>query len=167
MFRRMGVEISPSEKGCVVSLNNPISVFVSHLWSVDDDYLRVFEYLGSARNFYYKNTADPEQCVTGAIEAQREQLRAQINAAEVVLLLSAHHVKSAALIEFQANFAKSAKKPLVLLKNFGLEIPVPATLKAIADDVIDWNERSLVDALRRHARHENTTRWDSIDYTTT
>ena len=82
-------------------------------------------------------------------------------------MMCAHHVKSAALIEFQANFAKSAKKPLVLLKNFGLEIPVPATLKAIADDVIDWNERSLVDALRRHARHENTTRWDSIDYTTT
>jgi hypothetical protein len=145
--------------------NNPISVFVSHLWLVDDDYLRVFEYLGSARNFFYKNTADPEVRMAHTVEAQREQLRSQISAAEVVLMLSAHHAKSAALTEFQANFAKSAKKPLVLLKNFGLEISPPASLQAIADEVVDWNERSLADALRRHARHEDTSRWDSIDYT--
>ena len=33
-----------------MSQNNPIRVFVTHSWEVSDDYLRVFEYLESARN---------------------------------------------------------------------------------------------------------------------
>jgi hypothetical protein len=27
-----------------------------------------------------------------------------------------------------------------------------------------WNERNLIDSLRRQARHQETTRWDSIDF---
>ena len=41
--------------GGAVSQNNPIRVFVSHLYAPDDEYLRVFEYLESAPNFFYTN----------------------------------------------------------------------------------------------------------------
>jgi hypothetical protein len=34
----------------------------------------------------------------------------------------------------------------------------------LADEVCPWNERSLVDALKRQARHEDTQRWDSIEF---
>ena len=32
------------------------------------------------------------------------------------------------------------------------------------NEVIDWDERALVDAIRRQARHEETTRWDTIEF---
>ena len=30
--------------------------------------------------------------------------------------------------------------------------------------VVDWDERGLVDAIRKEARHENTARWDVIEF---
>ena len=34
----------------------------------------------------------------------------------------------------------------------------------LADEVVDWDERALVDAIKRQARHEDTTRWDTIEF---
>jgi hypothetical protein len=34
----------------------------------------------------------------------------------------------------------------------------------MADEVSAWNERNLIDALRRQARHQETTRWDTIEF---
>ena len=30
--------------------------------------------------------------------------------------------------------------------------------------MVDWDERGLVDAIRRLARHENTARYDTIEF---
>jgi hypothetical protein len=47
---------------------------------------------------------------------------------------------------------------------FGSKDAVPKAIKDLADDVCAWNDRMLIDALRRHARHEETTRWDTIEF---
>ena len=39
---------------------NPIRLFVTHMWEDNDDYLRVFEYLESAKNFFYRINAFPQ-----------------------------------------------------------------------------------------------------------
>jgi len=44
------------------------------------------------------------------------------------------------------------------------KIELPKAIKDLADEVSAWNERSLIDALRRQARHQETTRWDSIEF---
>jgi hypothetical protein len=62
------------------------------------------------------------------------------------------------------NFAKSADRPIVAMENFGSTDPLPKAIKDLADEVSAWNERSLIDALRRQARHEETTRWDTIEF---
>jgi hypothetical protein len=148
----------------MVSKQDPIRVFVGHVWDVDDDYLRVFEFLGSARNFYYANSGAPERRPAGGKEAEREELRRQIAPAEAVILLSSHHRRAPDLIEFQANFAKASDKPVILLTSFGSTSVVSKALLALADERIDWDERALVDALRRQARHEETQRWDTIEF---
>ena len=53
---------------------------------------------------------------------------------------------------------------MVLLARFGGGGALPATLVAQADQVVEWNERSIVDALRLHARHEEPRRWETIDF---
>ena len=60
-----------------MSQANPLRIFVTHLWENTDDYLRVFEYLESARNFFYRNYSTPDQPPVGDKETLKEDLRAR------------------------------------------------------------------------------------------
>jgi hypothetical protein len=148
----------------MISQQNPVKLFVGHAWQADDDYLRVFEFLESARNFYYLNYAAPERRPAGDKEAEREELRRQIAPTEVVILLASHHRRAPDLVEFQANYAKAADKPVILMTSFGGTGVISKPLQALADETIDWSERTLTDAIRRQARHEDTARWDTIEF---
>lgn len=149
-----------------MSERNPIRLFVSHLYAPDESYLRVFEYLESALNFFYKNLATPDQAPRShEKEALKEDLRRQMNEAEVVLIVSALHARDPVLIEFQALYGKACEKPVLVMQPFGTEKPVPKALVDLADEIVDWNARDMSDAIRRQARHEDTTRWDTIDFT--
>jgi len=148
-----------------MSQRDPIRVFVTHVWETSDDYLRVFEYLESARNFYYRNCSTPDKPpVDKSVEGRREELRRQINAAEVVVALGSLHGPQPELLVFQVNFAKASDKPVVLLAGFGRELVLPKYITDLADESVGWDERALVDAIRRQARHEETTRWDTIEF---
>lgn len=147
-----------------MSQENPIRLFVSHLWEESDDYSRVFEFLESARNFYYRNTSAPERRPGGDKEAEREELRRQISAAEIVIMPSSLHAQNQDLVTFQALYAQASKKPVLLLKSFGTKATLPKALADLSNDVIDWDERGFVDAIRRLARHENTARYDTIEF---
>ena len=142
---------------------DPIRVFVTHAWQESDDYLRVFEYLESARNFRYRNVTAPDVKVSGH-EAVREELRRQIDAAEVVVALSSLATGNRDLLYFELNYAKGNDKPVVMLPGFGREVILPKEFAGLADEQAAWDERSLVDALRRQARHEETVRWDTIEF---
>jgi hypothetical protein len=148
-----------------MSQRNPIRVYVTHAWQEHDDYMRVFEYLESARNFYYVNLSRPEHPPerTGS-EDLREDLRRQMGQAEVVIALLSLAGTQRDLFTFQLNYAKATDKPVVLLPGFGRELPVPKDIAALVDETVRWDERSLVDAVRRQARHEDTTRWDTIEF---
>jgi hypothetical protein len=148
----------------VMSQANPVRLFVTHLWEDSDDYLRVFEYLESARNFFYRNTSRPELRPEGDKEAQKEALRKQIAPVEVIIALSSLYETSQDLLTFQLLYAQACQKPVVLMKPFGSQAPVPKVLADLADEVVDWDERALVDAIKRQARHEDTTRWDTIEF---
>jgi hypothetical protein len=148
----------------MISQQNPVKLFVSHAWDADDDYQRVFEFLESARNFYYLNYSAPDRRPGGDKEAQKEELRQQIAPAEVAILLASHHRRAPDLVEFQANYAKAADKPVILITSFGGTAAISKALQSLADETIDWNERALVDAIRRQARHEETQRWDTIEF---
>jgi hypothetical protein len=147
-----------------MSQANPVRLFVTHAWEMSDDYLRVFEYLESARNFFYKNFSTPDQRPAGDREAQRESLRRQMRPAEAVVALSSLHDTHQELLNFQLLFAQASHKPLVLMKPFGTPKEMPRPILDLATEVVEWDERALVDAIRRAARHEDTARWDTIEF---
>jgi hypothetical protein len=148
-----------------MSQKNPIRLFVGHLFATDDDYLRVFEYLESAVNFYYKNLSKPEDLPRQRDrESLKEGLRQQMTDAEVVILPASLHARDAVMTEFQAIYAKSWDKPVIVLEPFGTGQSVPAKLAEFADEVVPWNSRDMADAIRRQARHEETSRWDTIEF---
>jgi hypothetical protein len=148
-----------------MSQRDPIRVFVTHCFEESDDYVRVFEYLESARNFYYRscgNLTQPE--AARSQDAVRDELRRQMGTAEVVVALSSLYSTHQDLLVFELNFAKASDKPVILLPLFGREQPKVKTLDGLIDESIAWDERALVDSVKRQARHEETTRWDTIEF---
>jgi len=152
--------------GPVSSVNqgNPIRLFVCHVYRPDDDYHRVFEYLESASNFFYRNTSTPEKRPQGDREALREDLRRQINEAEVVILTSSLYRRNIDWVEFQLHCAKAFDKAVVVLEPFGAQDTIAPAVQEVADEVVPWDQRQLVDAVKRQARHEETTRFDTIEF---
>jgi len=148
-----------------MSQENPIRLFVSHLYAPDDEYFRVFEYLESAVNFFYRNLSAPDKPPRRFDkESIKEGLRTQMADAEVILILTTLHERDPALIEFQALYAQACEKPIIVMEPFGTGETVPAKLRDVADEVVSWNTREMADAIRRQARHEETTRWDTIEF---
>jgi hypothetical protein len=147
-----------------MSQNDPIRLFVTHAWDTSEDYLRVFEYLESSRNFFYKNLSQPEKAPSGGREADREELRRQMAQAEAVIALPSLMAKQRDLLVFQLTFAQASDKAVILMKPFGSAAELPKELTSLSDEIIDWDERALVDAVRRQARHQETTRWDTIEF---
>jgi hypothetical protein len=144
---------------------DPIRVFVTHAFEESDDYVRVFEYLESARNFFYRNCSAPDfRPGLPSPDALREELRREIGTAEVTIALSSLAAKHQDLLVFQLNFAKAGDKAVILLPYFGRETPRLKFLEGLVDEHVTWDERALIDAIRRQARHEQTTRWDTIEF---
>lgn len=146
------------------SPNNPIRLFVTHAWVEEEDYARVFEYLEASGSFYYRNTSQPRFKRPIDKESQREDLRRQIAPSEVVVVVPGAYFTAPELVLFQLNFAKAADRPIVALESFASAAALPKAVLDLADEVSAWNERNLIDALRRQARHQETTRWDTIEF---
>jgi hypothetical protein len=62
------------------------------------------------------------------------------------------------------NCAKAFDKPLVLLEPFGGQDTLAPAVQDLADEDVPWDQRQLVDAVKRQARHEETTRFDTIEF---
>jgi hypothetical protein len=100
----------------------------------------------------------------GDKETLKEDLRRQIAPVEAVVALASLHEKNPDLVIFQLLYAQANNIPIILLKPFGDRRPVSKVLAEHASEIIDWDERALVDAVRKHGRHEDTTRWDTIEF---
>jgi hypothetical protein len=148
-----------------MSERDPIRVFVTHAFASNPDYHRVFEYLEAVPNFFYRNTSVPDQLPqTAGKEGLKEEYRAQLKMAEVVIVLSSLYVENEFWTTYQMDAAQAANLPLIVLEPFGVNAKVPPELAKRAAEVVAWNERNIVDAVRRQARHENTARWDTIEF---
>ena len=148
-----------------MSEKNPIRVFVTHAFASHPDYHRVFEYLESSPNFFYRNCSVPDHPPqTGGKEALKEEYRTQMKTAEVVVVLSSLYLDNEYWTTYQMDVAQANSLPLIVMEPFGVSMKVPAELAKRAAEVIGWDGRLIVDAIRRQARHEDTARWDVIEF---
>ena len=94
-----------------MSEKEPIRVFVSHLFSESDDYLRVFEYLESVDNFFYVNVSKPENTPSGSAEAFKEELLGQIKQSEAVIVLGSLYAQKADWGQYQIEAGEGEQHP--------------------------------------------------------
>ena len=148
-----------------MSEQDPIRVFVCHAFSEHPDYHRVFEYLESASNFFYINCSNPDDMpLAGGQEAIKAKLKEQIAAAEIVIVVSSMFLENRVLYAYQLQAAKAAGLPVIALEPFGGMGAVPAEVEGSAAAIVGWNERTIVDAIMLEARHEDTKRWEFIEF---
>ena len=145
--------------------SNPIRVFVTHAFEETEDYLRVFEFLESVDSFFYLNVSKPENAPkTGGGEAIKGELIAQIRAAEAVIVLSSLYEEKESVTRFLMDVAAANSKPMIAIRPFGGMHETPEAVVQRAKEHIEWNDREIVDALKRQARGEDTARWETIDF---
>lgn len=142
-----------------------IHLFATHQWQLDEDYLRLFDYLGDVENFYYVNHSDPEaEPDCGEALAARDALADQISGAEVVIVLATQYIQNPDVVDLQIATAKRHGKPVLTIEPFGPD-PVPDKLKQMSDHVVEWYARKIVDAIKMLARGEEIDRYDTIEWT--
>jgi hypothetical protein len=148
-----------------MSEKNPIRIYVTHAFASHSDYHRVFEYLEALPNFFYRSCSVPDHLPTVAgKEALKEEYRTQLKTAEVVVVLCSLYVENEYWTAYQMDAAQASNLPLVAIEPFGVSTKVPAEVAKRAAEVVGWNERNIIDAIRRQARHEDTARWETIEF---
>jgi hypothetical protein len=148
-----------------VSEKNPIRVFVTHAFSETDDYLRIFEFLESVDRFYYVNVSKPENIPdTGGPEAIKDELIAQIKAAEVVVIVADVLTEKPDLVHYMMDVADANDINMVSIQPFGHIAETPADVVQRAQDDVEWNARTIVDSITFQARGKETSRWEVVDF---
>ena len=148
-----------------MSESNPIRVFATHTFAESDDYLRVFEFLESVERFYYLNVSKPENMpTTGGAQEIRNELIRQIKECEAMFVLASAWEENKDLVSFMMDVGEANKIGLIAIKQFGGMQEMPPELVERCAEHIEWNDREMVDALKRQARGEETARWEVIDF---
>ena len=148
-----------------MSEKDPIKLFVAHLFDEDADYLRFFEYIENRDKFFYINTAQPGNMPAGGgSEAIKEELRKQIAPAEILVLPVATFDRNPDLARFQIDVAQAFKKPVLAIQSFGGTVAIRKEIMDRVDDMVEWNDRVITDAIRKLARNEDTAQWEVIEF---
>lgn len=148
-----------------MSEKNPIRVFVTHNFQESYDYLRVFEFLEAVDRFYYLNVAKPENVPEqGGLDAIKEELISQIKQSEAIIVVADVHERQPDLVSFILDVAEANDLGVIAVKPYGGTREIHPDVAERAKEHVEWNDRELVDALRRQARGEDTARWEVVEF---
>ena len=148
-----------------MSENNPIRVFVTHVFEESDDYIRVFEFLESVDRFYYVNVSKPENTPSdGGVEAIKDELIKQIKAAEAFVVVAGAYEKKGELVSYMMDVAEANNIGRIAIRPFGGMTETPPGIVERIDEHVEWNAREIVDAIKRQGRGEETARWEVLDF---
>lgn len=148
-----------------MSERNPIRLYAVHGWHRDEDYARLFEYMESADNFFYKALSDPDAVSPqgDGVAARRSLISEALKQAECVVCSAGTWERFNDWARYTVETARRLDLPVVVIEHFGPK-DMDVRLKGFAAETVGWDSRSIVDAIRREARHEDTTRFDTIEF---
>jgi hypothetical protein len=148
-----------------MSEDNPIRVYAVHGWQKDEDYVRLFEYLESAGNFFYQAMSDPDAPPPqgDGVAARRTLINELLRESECVICMAGTWERYNDWSRFTVDAARALDLPVIAIEHFGPK-NMHIQLKALAEETVGWDSRTIVDAIRRQARHEETMRFDTIEF---
>lgn len=124
------------------------NVFISHSWTHDDHYRRIEDFLDEVQSLQWQNhsvpSTDPLPVETD--EALEDALRNQMRTAAVVIVSAGMYTAHSTWIERELDLADELGKPVVAIIPHGADRR-PQTVLDAADEVVGWQQSSLIDAL--------------------
>lgn len=126
------------------------NLFISHSWSYSDQYDRLVGLLDSVPNFEYKNYSVPKDDPihnAGSTAQLREAIRRQMQPSSCVLILAGVHSTYSKWIKIEIKLVKDMGKRIIAIQPWGAE-RTSAVVRAAADEVVGWNAKSVVRAIR-------------------
>ena len=115
-------------------------LFLSHLNEDDDEYKLFLNKLNASHDFEWKNYAIQDENVPMEVEEQ-------LKIVDVIIILSSLYSKNMKLIQMHIDAAVKLRKPIVIVRPYGME-NVPSALEKKATEVVGWNTPCIVDSIR-------------------
>jgi len=157
--------MATAQREQTVSENNPIRVFVTHVFEESNDYLRFFEFLESVDRFYYINVSKPENIPTeGGVEGVKNELIQQIKAAEVLVVIASIYNTEKEMVCYMMDVAAANNIKMIAIRPFGGVAETAPSIVERVSDHLEWNAREMADAISRQGRGEDTARWEVLDF---
>ncbi len=115
-------------------------LFIIHLNEDDDEYKLFLNKLNASHDFEWKNYAFQDENIHTEVEEQMKIV-------DVIIILSGLYSKHMKLIQRPIDAAVKLRKPIVIVRPYGME-NVPSALEKIATEVVGWNTPCIVDSIR-------------------
>ena len=139
------------------------SIFISHNWDWCPHYSTMLGWLSGSSDISWRNCSFP--CAGGmhdtSTTALRNEMSHQIRSADIVLILDGMRSSRRHWIGHAISESLRMGKTMIAIKHWSRGRHVDSFLESIAAEVIDWNEASVVEAVRRHLvmRQQETPAW--------
>ncbi len=127
------------------------SVFICHDWAYSDDYYRICQFLEAAPNFDWENRSVPEHDPLDTNDQLEKNLRDQIRAANVMLVVAGMYSARSGWMDWEMAFARRIGKPIIGIRPWGNE-RLPRVVQDNADEMVGWNTSTIIRAIRRWGR---------------
>lgn len=133
------------------------NLFISHSWSYSDAYEKLIQLLDNAAYFNYKNYSVPQNDpIHNASNQQllKEAIKRQMSLSNCVLVLAGVYSSYSKWINIEIDLARKSfynPKKIIAIQPWGAE-KTSMLVKNAADEIVGWNTKSIVDAIRRQCR---------------
>ena len=145
-------ETGPSTQPRLPLEDRPYRVFVSHSWEYSEQRERIEKFLDDENQLDWQNFSVPEDDPMEFEDKNdlRQQLYQQVGQANVVIVVAGMYVSHSEWIEEEIEMADHFEKPIIGVRPNGNE-RLPAVVKEEADEIVGWRQKSIVDAIAKHA----------------
>ncbi|AXV38609.1 MAG: TIR domain-containing protein [Methanobacteriaceae archaeon] len=116
-------------------------IYISHIEDFKE-YNIFLDKLNAANEFEWINLAKPGD--------GNENLELQIKDVDVVIILSGQYSKNPSSVEKQIKIAQKFKKPLIVVRPYGME-NVPTFIENLAQDIVGWNTPCIIEVIKENA----------------
>ncbi len=133
------------------------NLFISHSWGYRHHYDRLQKLLRKRCHFKFKNYSVPKNDpihTSGTAKELRQAIRRQMAPCSVILVLAGVYSSYSKWIRTEMNLANQGfqnPKPIIAIKPWG-SIRISATVRDATAEVVHWNSKSIVDAIRRNSK---------------
>lgn len=127
-------------------------LMISHSWKYDEQYKKVVGWLEDANDFDMQNYSvccdNPLDTTTDS--ELEDALTTRVKECNCIIVLAGMYANYSKWMDFEIDKAVEYGKPIVGVKPWGNE-RVPAKISENADEIVNWQSSSVVQAVRDNA----------------